>query len=122
MNRTQTVLLADDEAHIRLMLATLAKEIGLEVVGEATNGVGAVKLFREKLPDLMLLDINMPIKTGEWALREIMREFPEARIIMLTSMSDMATVEECLRNGAFNFIRKDCPLKDIRAGIVEAME
>ena len=122
MPRPHSIVLADDEAHIRLMLTTLVREMGLEILGEATNGVGAVKLFRETMPDLMLLDINMPIKTGEWALREIKKEFPEARVIMLTSMSDMATVEECLRNGAFNFIRKDCPLNEIRAAILEAFE
>ena len=122
MPRPHTILLADDEAHIRLMLATLAKEMGLEIVGEATNGVSAVQLFRETMPDLMLLDIHMPIKNGEFALREIMREFPEARVIMLTSISGMATVEECLRNGAFNFLRKDSPLEEIRIAILEALE
>ena len=122
MTRPHTILLADDESHVRLMLATLAKEMGLEIVGEASNGAGAVKLFREKLPDLMLLDVNMPIKTGDRALPEIIKEFPTARIIMLTSMSDMMTVEECLRNGAFNYIRKDSPLEEIKAAILEALE
>lgn len=121
MSKNNRVLLADDEFHIRLMISSSLKAIGVAVVGEAKNGEEAIRLFRELQPDLMLLDINMPIKTGEEALRDIVAEFPQARIIMLTSMADAHTVETCLDAGAVNFIRKDCPLDEIKTAVMEAL-
>ena len=121
MAEKKRILLADDEPHIRAMLSSLVEEMGCDVAGEAMNGAAAVKLYRDILPDLLLLDINMPIKTGESALRDIMAEFPAARIIMLTSMADLQIVEACLLAGAFNYIRKDCPLAEIRTAISEAL-
>ena len=121
MSKAGTVLLADDELHIRMMLSTLLRNMGLDVVGEAMNGEDAVRRYRETKPDLLLMDINMPVKTGEEALREIVGEFPEARVILLTSMADLKTVETCLEAGAFNYIRKDSPLEKIQEAVREAL-
>lgn len=121
MSKAGTVLLADDELHIRMMLSTLLRNMGLDVVGEAVNGEDAVRRYRETKPDLLLMDINMPVKTGEEALREIVGEFPEARVILLTSMADLKTVETCLEAGAFNYIRKDSPLEKIQEAVREAL-
>lgn len=113
------VVLADDEDHIRLLMKTMLTSKGYEVLGVGTNGEEAVTLYREKRPDLLLLDINMPFKTGEEALREIMRESPDALVIMLTSVSDLESVKKCLSLGARNFIRKDTPISEIEALIME---
>ncbi len=121
MSKAGTVLLADDELHIRMMLSTLLRNMGLDVVGEAVNGEDAVRRYRETQPYLLLMDINMPVKTGEEALREIVGEFPEARVILLTSMADLKTVETCLEAGAFNYIRKDSPLEKIQEAVREAL-
>ncbi len=121
MNTPLRVLLADDEPHIRAMIAALLRQMGLQVSGEAANGAIALALFRQNPPDLLLLDVNMPVMTGIDTLRELIAEFPLARVIMLTSMADLHTVEECLHLGAFNFIRKDCPLPEIQAAIQEAL-
>ena len=121
MPAQKRVLVADDEFHMRLMVSSLLKNMGMAVVGEAANGAEAVKLFRSARPDLLLMDINMPVKNGDAALREIIAEFPDARIIMLTSMADMHTVESCLAAGAANFIRKDSPLAEITAAILETL-
>jgi two-component system chemotaxis response regulator CheY len=115
------VVLVDDEDHIRLLIKTLVLSMNCEVVGEGRNGEEAIALFREKKPDLMLLDINMPLKTGEEALIEILGEFPSARIIMLTSLSDMETVTKCITDGAVNYIRKDTPLQEIKSIIAEML-
>lgn len=115
------VVLVDDEDHIRLLIKTLVLSMNCEVVGEGRNGVEAISLFRDKKPDLMLLDINMPLKTGEEALTEILGEFPAARIIMLTSLSDMETVTKCIAGGAVNYIRKDTPLQEIKSMIAEML-
>ena len=116
------LLLADDESHIRTMMKAVVKTMGYELVGEAANGLEAVDRFRSLRPDITLLDINMPIKTGLEALKEIMTLDPSACVIMLTSLSDRETIEECLALGASNYIRKDTPLAQIKALIAETWE
>ena len=108
-----TVLIADDENHIRVLMKTAMTKLGFQVVGLATDGQEAVDLYRKTKPGLLLLDINMPVKTGEAALKEILSQNPDGRIIMLTSVADTETVMECINEGAVNYIRKDTPLKEI---------
>lgn len=117
--RKPRVLIADDELHIRTMVKAVMKTMNAEVVGEAVNGQEAVTLFENVQPDLTLLDINMPVKTGEEALKEIIKKNPNAFVIMLTSLSDLKTVEKCLELGASNFIRKDTPISEIKKIIKE---
>jgi len=112
-NNTPRVLIADDEQHMRLLMKTVIKKMNYQVIGEATNGQEAIDLFQKERPDLMLMDINMPYKTGEEALEEILTQFPEALVIMLTSVVDTETVGKCIDRGAANYIRKDTPLTDI---------
>jgi two-component system chemotaxis response regulator CheY len=120
MNQTKTprVLIADDEKHIRMLLKSIITKMSYEVVGEATNGQEAVDLFKRHRPDLVLLDINMPFKRGEEALEEILSQFPDASIIMLTSVAGQGSVERCIDLGASNYIRKDTPVTEI-AKIIE---
>jgi two-component system chemotaxis response regulator CheY len=113
------VLLADDEAVVRMTMEKIMTSMKCDIAGEAKNGDEAVKFFREKRPDLLLLDINMPFKTGEEALKEILAEFPDAFVIMLTSLADKKSVENCLTLGAANYIRKDTPIHEIKRIIKE---
>ena len=112
--RKPRVLLADDELHIRALMKAVIKSINGEIVAEAANGQEAIDLFNEHKPDLMLLDINMPIKTGEEALEEVIRKYPNALVIMLSSLSDAKSVEKCMKFGSSNFIRKDTPLDKMK--------
>lgn len=116
------VLIADDEAHIRLLLKTLLRSINYEVVGEAKNGLEAVELYRNLKPDMVLMDINMPIMTGEAALRQIRTEYPTSRIIMLTSLADMQIIARCVKLGAAYYIRKDTPTGEIKAMLQKIMQ
>lgn len=118
---TKTVVIADDEAHVRLYLKALVKTLDLTVVGEARNGVEAAALVREKRPSLVLLDVNMPVRTGAEALEDILGEWAEARVVMLSSMADRQCVEQCLAMGATHFIRKDCAPGEIRALLAELL-
>ncbi len=113
------ILLADDEIHLRMLMKKVMTSMNCEIVGEAKNGMEAIELYKKEKPDLLLLDINMPVKTGEEALKEIVKEFPDAFIIMLTSLADMESVENCLNLGASNYIRKDTPLDEIKKIIKE---
>lgn len=116
------VVLADDEPHVRVLLKTLLASMKCEVVGEASNGEEAVKLFKKERPDLVLLDINMPVKSGIEALKDILHEFPDAFVIMLTSVSDTDSIRQCMELGAANYIRKDNPVVEIKRLIKETWQ
>ncbi len=120
--KTPKILLADDETHIRMLLKSLLTSMNYEVIAEARNGQEAVEQYRKMKPDMVLLDINMPVKTGQEVLKEIMADFPDALVIMLTSFADRETVTECISLGAANFIRKDTPVDQIKALIHETWQ
>ena len=109
-----SVLIADDENHIRILFRSIFMSMGAKVVGEAKNGEVAVEMFKTHQPDLLLLDVNMPLKDGKEALKDIMAAFPDAFVIMLTSVIDRETVDQCLAMGASNYILKDTPMAEIK--------
>jgi two-component system, NarL family, response regulator LiaR len=101
------VMLVDDHAVVREGLwAMLETKPGIEVIGEAADGVEAVERARRLKPDVILMDIIMPKKNGVCAIREI-REFqPESRILVLSSAADDILVAESLRAGAMGYLLK----------------
>ncbi len=116
------VAIADDEPHIRMLLKEVMTSMGAEIAGEATTGGEAVKLYRKERPHLMLLDINMPLKTGDEALGEILAEFPDAVVIMLTAAYDKDMVARCINQGASNYIRKDTSIMETKKIIKETWD
>jgi len=120
--RVPRIVIADDEMHIRVLIRKALTSMNYTVVGEATNGNEAVDLFKKERPDLILLDINMPFKSGQEALQEIIAESPDTLAIMLTSVSDMESVEKCIVAGATGYIRKDTPLAEIKSMISEVWQ
>lgn len=116
------VYIADDSRTTRKMLKIILHELNFNVIGEAANGQEAVEAYGEHKPDLMFLDINMPYKTGHEALSEIMNVDPDAAVVMLTSVSNRASVEECLEKGALNYIRKDTPMDVLKSYISETWQ
>lgn len=120
-NKTRVVL-ADDEVHIRYLVRNVMRAEGCEVVGEANNGEDALALYRQHRPDLLLIDINLPLKSGEAVLGEVMREFPDAKVVVLTMVADAETVRRCLALGATNYILKNTRIEDIRRLIHEVIE
>ena len=113
------VIITDDEMHIRELFKVMMTSMDIEVAAVARNGQEAVELYRKIRPHLILLDINMPGKTGDEALEEIMAEFPHAFVIMLTAVSDLDTVKKCLKKGASNYILKDTPISEMKQIIQE---
>lgn len=109
------VLIVEDEDHVRRFLKSVIESMNCEVVGEARNGKDAVAQYFSLKPHMLLLDINMPVKSGKNVLAEIREKRPNAFIIMITSLADKETVEDCMRLGASGFIRKDLPIDEIKS-------
>jgi two-component system, chemotaxis family, chemotaxis protein CheY len=116
------VVVADDEMIMRMFIVSILRKMDYEVVGEASNGNEAIALFAEKKPDLLLLDINMPVKTGEEVLKEVLEQSPNALVIMLTSVVESDTVQRCIELGAAGYIRKDTPVDEIKSIISDVMK
>jgi DNA-binding NarL/FixJ family response regulator len=112
------VLLADDQPLVRSGLRLLVSSVdGLDVVAEAANGLEAVRLVREHQPDVVLMDIRMPMMDGIEATRHILAGPHPARVIMLTTFDDDDYVYAALRAGASGFLVKDMALDDIVGAI-----
>ena len=99
------VLIAEDEAIIRLDLKALLEQNGFRVCGEARDGAKAVELARTLEPDVALLDLRMPVLDGAEAARRIYAERP-IPIVMLTAFSDRANVEKAIAAGVFTYLTK----------------
>lgn len=117
VNFTGKILLADDEAHIRKFVGLLLRKLGAPIVIEARHGQDAVDAYARENPDLVLLDVSMPGLDGLQALAKIRSADPDATVIMLTSLTNRQTVEECLRLGAVGYLRKDLPHPELLAEI-----
>jgi len=102
------ILVADDHAVVREGLRALIEaKPDLELVGEAANGVEAVERARALHPDVILMDLAMPLKGGVEAIGEIIRQDPHARILVLTSFADDDAAFPAIRAGAQGYILKD---------------
>jgi len=111
-----TVLLVDDQSMVRVGLRMLIEtEPDIQVVGEADNGVSAVSAVRNLKPDVVLMDIQMPVMDGLEAIRHIIAEHSEyrTRILMLTTFERDEYIFESLRSGASGFILKNAPPEDL---------
>ncbi|WP_129658366.1 response regulator transcription factor [Rothia halotolerans] len=105
---TTTVLLADDERLIRSALTTLLPlEADLEVVAEAGDGAEAVRLFSEQAPDVVILDLEMPVMDGLEAARHIAELDRDAALVILTRHARPGTLRSALRAGVRGFLGKD---------------
>ncbi len=110
------VLIAEDEALIRLDLREMLEEEGFEVVGEVADGASAVRLARELTPDLVILDVKMPVMDGIEAAEEISRE-RLAGILILTAFSQRELVERARRAGALAYLVKPFQKHDLLPAI-----
>jgi len=112
------ILLVDDQSLIRQGLkALLELEADLEVVGEGENGQTAIALVESLHPDVVLMDIRMPIMDGVAATREICQRFAGTKVLVLTTFDDHEYVTEALRYGATGYLLKDTPSEELAAAI-----
>jgi DNA-binding NarL/FixJ family response regulator len=112
------ILLVDDEILIRRGLKALLKlEESLEIVGEAENGEIAISQIEKLQPDVVLMDVRMPVMDGVAATREINRRFPNIKVLILTTFNDDEYVTQALKYGAAGYLLKDTPSEELAQGI-----
>ena len=117
------ILLADDHTVVRQGLrGLLAAETDMEVVGEAESGRQAVQLARRLLPDVLVMDIAMPLLNGLQATRQITQEVPSIRIIILSSYDDDHFVQQLTDAGAIGYLLKDTASTELIKAIREAKQ
>ncbi len=118
-----SVLIVDDHAVVRRgVLAFLKHKLALRVIGEACNGQEAVQLCEEQQPDVILMDLRMPILDGVAATRLIHRQFPRIQIIALTTFQDKELVHDALEAGAISYLLKNVSGDEIVEAIRRAYE
>jgi len=108
------ILLTDDQSLIRRGLRALLKtDPELEVIGEAENGIESVSLADTLQPDLVIMDIRMPVMDGVEATREICQRCPQIKVLVLTTFDDREYVTQALRSGASGYLLKDTPFEEL---------
>lgn len=117
------VLVADDEAMIRAgVRAILATDPTVEVVAEAADGRDAVEATRRHRPDVVLLDVRMPVLDGLGAAEELQRAVPSSAVLMLTTFGEDEYIERALRAGTAGFLLKSGDPRELLAGVHAAAE
>lgn len=113
-NDSIRVMIVDDHPSFRKGLrALIQSEPGMSVVAEAGDGQAAIELYRRALPDLLLMDLRMPGIGGVEAIMSIRREFPEARIIVLTTYDTDEDIYRAMQSGARSYLLKDMADEEI---------
>ena len=119
---TIRLLLADDHRMLREGLRRTLEEEGLEVVGEAADGEEALRLAAKLRPDVVLMDVTMPVMGGIEATRRISEEAPGTRVVILTMHSDHSVLTEAIRAGAAGYLVKDCSTDEVVTAVRMAAE
>jgi len=112
------VLVVDDHQLVRAGLVSLLEGAdGLEVVGQAADGAEAIEVAADTTPDVVLMDLSMPVMDGVSATRALLKARPELAVVVLTSFADQTRVAEALAAGAVGYLLKDSHPRDLLAGI-----
>jgi len=107
----------DDHDLFRRGLRELLEEQGIRVIGEASNGADGIALAVRSRPDVVVMDLNLPRKSGTEATRELVATMPDARVLVLTVEAGGRTVLDALIAGACGYLLKDATIEEIAAGV-----
>ena len=120
MNPTRVLIVDDHSLFRKGVRAALEGQEGIEVVGEARDGCEAVRLAVESKPDIILMDINMPVCSGLEATRQIKKLIPDTRIIILTVSETDEDLFEAVKSGAQGFLQKDTDAAELGKMLLRA--
>ncbi|MEJ9281837.1 MULTISPECIES: response regulator transcription factor [Ureibacillus] len=110
---TRIIIIDDHQLFREGVKRILEFEESFEVVAEGDDGSDIISLYRDYLPDVVLMDINMPGKNGVDATKELIQEFPDAKVIMLSIHDDESYVTHALKSGAFGYMLKEMDADEI---------
>jgi len=117
------VMLVDDHRLVRSGLTSLlGTAADIEIVGEAADGAQAVTVVLELEPDVVLMDLSMPVMDGVSATRKILIDRPTTKIVMLSSFSDRARVRDAIAAGAIGYVLKDCTTEELLTAVRAAAQ
>lgn len=116
------VLIVDDAAFMRLTLKAILERNGFDIAGEAENGAIGVKKYKELKPDIVTMDITMPIMDGIQALKEIKSFDPDAKIVMISAVGQKPFIYEAVAFGAKSFIVKPFEEKHLVKALSQVLE
>lgn len=122
MPRPVNALIVDDEPHVRLFVRLLLREVGISQTWEAADGNQALQMIEQYDPQLVLLDINLPLVSGPEILEQMHEVRPEIPVIMVTAQSAMKSVMECAKLGAIAYILKHSPRAEALKMLREAVD
>lgn len=111
------ILVVDDSKLIRMQLKGMLETLNHEVVAVAEDGQVAYELYKETQPDLVTMDINMPVLDGVGSVKKIIAEFPQAKIVMISSIDDKTLTYDCIAEGALDFILKPVKIEKLEEKI-----
>ncbi|SUY47510.1 response regulator containing CheY-like receiver domain and AraC-type DNA-binding domain [Clostridium putrefaciens] len=116
------VLIVDDAAFMRMMIKDILEKNGFEVVGEASNGIKAVEMYKKERPDVVTMDITMPDMDGIEAVKNIRQFDSSAKIIMCSAMGQQTMVMDAMRAGARDFIVKPFQVDRVLEALKKAID
>ena len=115
------LMIVDDSSRARMALtAFLSLQVGVNITALAANGREALEMFQDRVPDVVLMDMKMPVMDGLEATRIIKNRWPEVRVIILSMYSDY--VSEALSSGADQFLVKGCSMQEMMSAITGRSE
>lgn len=115
------ILIVDDSRTSRKILKGILENAGYEVIGEATNGQEGYERYVELKPDIVTMDITMPVLDGIEALKKIKAEYPEAKVVMVTAAGQKTKMVEAVQNGANEFVSKPFEPEQLKTIIDKVM-
>lgn len=116
------VLIVDDLTFIKIVLRDILEKSGFRVVGEASNGDEAIKLYLDKRPDAVLMDITMPGMDGLTALKKIREIDPRARVIICSALGQQRLIVQAIQLGAKDFIVKPFQPQRVISALKKALD
>jgi len=116
-----TALIVDDEAHARTYLRLVLNSLGVTTIWEATHGKEGLELYQYYRPDVVLLDVNLPLMSGEQVMAALTQIDPGAAVVIVTSQNEHETVKQFVRLGAMGYVLKHLAKEEMAATFAELL-